>query len=511
MKKIAVLAITAALCLGMSTAASAIDFKAKGNWQLGTILNQKSFVKESGGKNQDIQDKFNARNRIRLQIDAVASESLSGTVYFEIGHMWWGNANNGASLGADGTIVKVRMAYMDWIVPNTDLKLRMGIQNVSMPQKAGGGAVLDNMDVAGIVASYAINDNVSLTAMWLRPFNDNYPGGTGADGRSVGSEQNLYDNMDLFGLAVPLRFDGVTVAPWALYGIRGKNTFTANKKLWNDSNPYSTLGAYPFGPRGTQTGAGSGFDATNAGNNYGGMFFAGLPVGITALDPWNFEFELDYGYVEGMGRYSAKQYGKEAVRGSTERKGWLAKGLIEYKLDWGTPGIFGWYGSGDDGDIKNGSERMPSLRPNGKFTSMFGDDVHYGGFNDQRLSYSGTWGLGAQIKNLTFVKDLKHTARVAYWGGTNSEGMVKYATKRTDWNSYNDYEGVYLTTKDGMLEFNLNSEYKIYDNLSVGLGLGYVVNMMSPDVWQESSKTWLGAGYSKQDIWKADLTFKYQF
>ncbi len=33
------------------------------------------------------------------------------------------------------------------------------------------------------------------------------------------------------------------------------------------------------------------------------MFWAGLPVAITAFDPLNIEFDINYGYVEAMGRY----------------------------------------------------------------------------------------------------------------------------------------------------------------------------------------------------------------
>ena len=36
------------------------------------------------------QDEFEAQQRVRLQLDAVASESLSGTVFFEIGNQLWG-------------------------------------------------------------------------------------------------------------------------------------------------------------------------------------------------------------------------------------------------------------------------------------------------------------------------------------------------------------------------------------------------------------------------------------
>ena len=313
--------------------------------------------------------------------------------------------------------------------------------------------------------------------------------------------------MDIWGLTLPVRLEGFEMTPWVLYGIRGKNTFNGTQ-IWNDGNPMTSMGAYPFG----MTAAGArGFTDLDTDKMYGSLFWAGLPVAITAFDPWNIEFELNYGYVEGMGRYDALERGVDPVRGSTQRQGWLAKALVEYKTDWGRPGIFGWYGSGDDGDIKNGSERLPSLRANGMFSSVMGDDVHYGGsLQDQKMTYAGTWGLGLQVADVSFMEDLKHTFRVLYWGGTNSPSMVKYATTRTDWNYTNDYEGIYLTTNDGLLEFNINSVYQVYDNFSIGLWLGYIANLMDSGTWQDGH-AYLGDSYSKQDIWNVDLTFAYTF
>ena len=145
------------------------------------------------------------------------------------------------------------------------------------------------------------------------------------------------------------------------------------------------------------------------------------------------------------------------------------------------------------------------------FSSVMGDDVHYGGsLQDQKMTYAGTWGLGLQVADVSFMEDLKHTFRVLYWGGTNSPSMVKYATTRTDWNYTNDYEGIYLTTNDGLLEFNINSVYQVYDNFSIGLWLGYIANLMDSGTWQEGH-AYLGDSYSKQDIWNVDLTFAYTF
>lgn len=178
--------------------------------------------------------------------------------------------------------------------------------------------------------------------------------------------------------------------------------------------------------------------------------------------------------------------------GSTKREGWLAKALVEYKLDWGVPGIFGWYASGDDGNVKNGSERLPSScvptvtsPPSWVTATLAGAPTLTSWTSPQ--SYAGTWGIGAQIRDVSFIDKLSHTFRVAYWGGTNSPSMVKYMDHANAWDSTsNMFDGPYMTTNDGLLEFNVISTYKIYDNLEMNVELGYVANYMDSSTWNKS-------------------------
>lgn len=509
MKKIFTLMLAAGMLLGAASGARAIDFKASGEWLVGFGLGDGSLIKDVNDQKRHQDDTFNAGQRIRLQLDAVASETLSGTVFFEIGDQMWGQSESGGALGADSTsVVKLKNAYIDWMVPNTDLKLRMGLQAVALPNVAGGSAIMDG-DAAAVVASYQFNENVGLTALWMRPLNDNYTG-TNADGEAYGNGyKNYLDNMDLFALMLPLKFDGVELTPWAMYGLQGKNTrFNEGGVETADGALNVTLpGYYPgmnFGPGGLG----------HTGKSYGSMFWAGLPVAITAFDPLNIEFDINYGYVEAMGRYDVLKRGVESVLGNSKREGWLVKALVEYKMDWGTPGIFGWYASGDDGNVKNGSERLPSIAGSGNFTSFMGDgNLAWGtGYNfyDNNLTYAGTWGVGLQIADVSFVEDLKHTFRVAYWGGTNSPSMVKYMGSAVAWDDTTAVQdGPYLTTNDGLLEFNLVNSWQIYENLEANLELGYIINMMDRDTWDKSYVS--DRNWSKQDAWKAQLIFAYSF
>ncbi len=505
MKRILTLMLAAAMTLGATSGAQAIDFKASGEWLMGFAAGDASLVQKDGGKHTDTNDVFGAGQRVRLQLDAVASEALSGTVFFEIGDQLWGNGESGAAMGADGQVVKVKNAYLDWVVPNTDLQIRMGLQAVAMPDAAGGSAVMDG-DVAGIVASYKFNDNVSLTATWMRPFNDNYA----ADDTDPQRRVNFLDNIDLFALSLPLSFDGVEVTPWAMYGMQGRNA-RYNLHGWDqaDGDFAQTLGNTYAGLN-----RAGGFGGTS--KAYGALFWAGLPIKVTALDPWNIEFDVNYGYVEKMGRFNVVNGETgQTVRASTGREGWAVKALVEYKMDWGTPGIFGWYASGDDGNIKNGSERLPSLNGNAGFTSFMGtadaDWSGRGNLYEKTLTIDGTWGIGVQVADMSFVENLNHTFRVAYWGGTNSPSMVKYMSSPRAFDMDGDAcstEGPYLTTNDGLLEFNLTNVWQVYENLSASLELGYIVNMIDKNTWDRS---FFNSSFSKQDAWKASVVLAYTF
>ncbi|GFH63449.1 MAG: conserved hypothetical protein, partial [Candidatus Desulfovibrio kirbyi] len=356
MKRILTLLLTVGLLLGAGANVGAIDFKIKGQWLMGFVAGEDNLVAKNGKNIADSEDTFGASQRLQLQMDAVASENLSGTVFIEIGKTQWGKAVAGA-LGADGTnAIKLKDAYIDWRLPDTDLQFRMGIQYLALPNKAGGSGVFD-ADVAGITTSYKFNDNVELTAIWMRPFNDNYA-------NAKANRSNYLDNMDLFALTLPLKFEGIETTPWVMYGMRGKNTgkFAAYQTdSLGDGLPSYTFGPYPGTiPKREISDGTSVQDIDRTGKAYGGMFWAGLPLAVTALEPFNIELDINYGHVESMGRYNAKKWkgakDYDKKRSNTQREGWLAKALIEYKVEWGTPGIFGWYGSGDDDNPKNGSE-----------------------------------------------------------------------------------------------------------------------------------------------------------
>ena len=495
MKKLMTLALAAAMMLGAATGASAIDFKAKGQWIMSFDYGMHGNFGESKAKNNPgfgkHEDEFEARQRVRLQLDAVASEALSGTVFFEMGDQIWGQDSTGGALGADGKVVELKRAYIDWMVPQTDLKVRMGIQGLALPSFTTNASQIFDDDVAAVSLNYQFNENVGLTAFWARPYNDNY-GYKSSDG------DNYMDNMDMFAVLLPLSFDGVKVTPWVMYAAMGPGMFGDKDSKFGAS--WSSV----------KKGMQSGFKGTDWNDSYGNAFWAGVTGEVTYWDPFRIAWDVNYG---------SASYEDEKMN----REGWLASLLLEYKLDWGTPGLYGWYGSGDDSNPKNGSERMPvvSASGNNDFSNFaFSGNPYIAREKALGSTMVGTWGIGARLKDVSFLEDLKHTLRVNFMGGTNAPKMAKYVSHTSFKDSASvtqygtSYDPIYLTTEDYALEIGLTNTYKMYDNFTVMLDAAYVA------LWLDDSRSTWGKnpmrGFSGKnggvyDAWNVNLSFVYSF
>ena len=504
MKKLMTLALAAAMMLGAATGASAIDFKAKGQWIMSFDYGMHGNFGESKAKNNSgfgkHEDEFEARQRVRLQLDAVASEALSGTVFFEMGDQIWGQDSTGGALGADGKVVELKRAYIDWMVPQTDLKVRMGIQGIALPSFTTNASQIMDDDVAAVSLNYQFNENVGLTAFWARPYNDN----AGYKSSDAGSTKwdNYMDNMDMFAVLLPLTFDGVKVTPWVMYAAMGPGMF-------NDGGTKLNGNAWDRAASGMISGA-FGYDNVDT---YGNAFWAGVTGEVTYWDPFRIAWDVNYG---------SAAYENEKMN----REGWLASLLLEYKLDWGTPGLYGWYSTGDDSNPRNGSERMPVVSANGNngFSNFaFNGNPYIAREGVLGTNMTGTWGIGARLKDVSFLEDLKHTLRVNFMGGTNAPKMAKYI--RDYGNPYakhgvsdvaryaTAYDPMYLTTDDTALEIGLTNTYKMYDNFTVMLDASYVALWLedSRSVWGKNPGRGALGGDGVYDAWNVNLSFVYSF
>lgn len=524
MKKIVTLLLAAGLVFGSMTSASAIDFDVKGQWLMnfelgsgGTLSNKTGRSGPAGpggnaygfgaGLNGAGADNFAVSQRVRLQLEAVASETLSGTVTFEMGDQVWGSNGSGGSLGTDGPVVAVKAAYIDWMVPNTKLRLRMGLQYLAIPSYTFDSSAVFGNDAAGITANYQFNDNVGLTFVWARPYNDNYRGGA-----ANANVANSFDNIDMFTLVLPMTFNDIRITPWVSYVMMGKNAFSrdANGNITPPDNFYgSPFVANGMFPAITRTKGADPFA-------YGSAYWIGVTGDISMGNGFRFAWDINYGANENGVAWQ-------------KREGYYADVLAEYKMDWGTPGIYAWYGSGDDDSISNGSERMPSFSADGadqrSSISTYGSP-YIGRGAIIATQMTGTWGLGARIKDMSFLEDLKHTFRVTYMMGTNSTTMAKYLKGEEASNfpygttagyqstfGYNIPFAAYLTTEDSAVEVSLTSNYKIYDNLNMYVDLAYIFMSIDNDVWGRGTAVngQQFGNISSTDPWNINVTLAYSF
>lgn len=385
------------------------------------------------------QDNFQTVQRTRAWLMFHVSENLKSVLMLELDNIWGADmpGMRGGSLGTDGLNIGVKEAYINWAVPDTSIRVRMGLLPIILPGIGPISPLTNQVDSvvsmwargAGVVVSGQISEQVGLTGFWMRTSNDNAP-------RIEGKK--LRDSADLFGLVVPVTGDGYDVRPWVMFSRAGKDDplFTYRPTL---------TPAFPSNSPAT----------TRNGRNYANGWWAGAAANITAADPWHFGVDINYGRINGVTR-------------DMDRGGWYASAMAEYKFASATPGLLAWYTSGDDADPWNGSERMPTILANW-YGSNFGFMAGYDNFNHDSIitagEPTGTWGVSAYVRDISFVENIKHLVRVSYYQGTNSNEMAKYVK-----NGFTSMGSVplwlYLTEDDRVTEVNLGTYWEIYKNFT---------------------------------------------
>ncbi len=309
-----------------------------------------------------------------------------------------------------------------------------------------------------------------------------------------------------------------------MVGFYGDNAFIDLSVAQNNYNPFTS--AYVMGELLPQTrdaqrhiftydrGTGEVFNVSE--QPVTGFYFVGVPMALQ-VDNWNFELDFNYGAVESSGIYeveilnsftTAPSHWEDDIRSKMSRAGWLIKGLVEYKFDFGTAGLFAWYGSGDNDTVADGSEIMPYLAPAGNFTSFLGHgELDWGVTRAQGLqsSYVGSWGIGVHLKDFSFVENLSHTLRVAYWGGTNHPDNVRYTVSPYG----DDTNYIYMVQGDYLVEVNFDTKYEMYENFDIYLELGYIYNGINTDHWNNHRNPVFAV--RNNDGYKVTTTFVYSF
>lgn len=509
MKKLVTLLLAAGLTISAANSASAVEVRASGTFDFAfegynningasSFLDNNDFLHNTGVRGNNKH--FDAVQRMRLGLDFIMSENLAAYYEAQVGIFSWGgpsrgltggqggnyNENLGGALGTRAANIVTRQIYLDWMIPNTDIKIRMGQQVYRLPSYAMASPVLDDT-ATGITAYVPFNGDVALSGYWIRALSDPRRG-------TDSSIQNINNgNFDLFGLNLNLRYDGFEITPWGAVGLLGDNADEVK------GGAGVIAGVLPV----------TGYDRLywDVDNLYGyrhatksTVWFGGIGGEMTRFDP--FRLAVDFYYSGTDNKYK-----------STERQGWFVAGSAEYRTAYGTPALKGWYASGDDDNPTNGSERPLTL--SGAFNP--GASIYFHGrYSIANTIHNGdaggTWGLSAQWNNLSFIERLYHSLRVTYFQGTNDKNMPIYLNRA--YLTGNPREArtrvtpsTYLTTKDHIIEVDFDTTYSIYKNLATVLELGYAFQNFDDDVWRLAD----GRTADYSNAWRAALNFRYTF
>ena len=210
------------------------------------------------------------------------------------------------------------------------------------------------------------------------------------------------------------------------------------------------------------------------------------------FDPFRIAWDAAYGSAD-MGSAGDRDL---------ERSGWYVSAIAQYKMDMVTPGLLLFYASGDDDNINDGSEQIPTIDAGWNASSFGFDGSVYGASSNVKISdtIAGLWGVQLRFDDISYMEDLKHNLRFAYYTGTNDKNVVK----QLGWSSpYATAQGLYLTEKDHAFEVNFDTDYNIYKDLKLTVELGYINLDLDGGVWNKDNL--------EKDAYKAGAYLTYSF
>lgn len=395
---------------------------------------------------------FKATMRYRLGFTYKENENLSAHFLLQIGASLYGESQlqDGTPVtpfGKDGEITRtrLRLGYLDWTFPNTDLKIRMGYHQMDLPGfvgqsplQPGDANIILGARANGVSFGYRINENINLSGFW--GMGNNLNGFVDFDRPAPKSLGPTGDTGTLYATILKFDYDTFRVYPWLMHASVGKNV--------------NSFGMLPLGNDDDFTG-----------------YYMGASFEYTGIESWKFAFD---------GVYSISKL--EDNEKTQNFDGYFMGAKVAYYAKNGVPALKAWYSSGDKnvtgfeapakgvnglrlqpkGDLGRPSSIVSFFMP----TSMFyGDQIQDNGFSSYR-SYNpdGTWGIAAEVSQFTIIKKFQHTARVAYIGGSNE--IINDAIKPSV---------MYMGTDDRLVEFNFNTYHWIYKNFLATLELGAII------------------------------------
>ncbi len=436
------------------------------------------------------EDTFEVWQRLRVRTDFVANEAVKFRLGIKIDNTWGTGTYTAANPDATGIVVYQAFLQFKW--PGcSDIEVTAGLQDLSFPQSAifSGSLIFDDTAAALTVRAPLIPDLLSLNAGFARMIDTNR---TYDD-----TTTQVADELDFYFLTLPITTSGFKATPWGLVGVAGRDAryFTTYASSFAQASFAEDL-----------LSAGTLISPTKWKNSQNAYFWGGGAFEVDALDPVKFYADVIYGG------------GAFNDRSKSKRGGWFTDFGAEFTgWDLLTPQVFAWWATGEDGSTRNGSERMPHTRPTwgpGGGSFLFDGGQVLARNSNMGVDPTGTYGLAASLKNISFVEKLSHTLTFAYIHGNNSPKAIRYLNYYLG--SGNLYAGSNpyfcmgrdLTSNEHEFALNLDSEYALYENLKIRMETGWAKGQFQKSVWGQRL---VNKADDMGGAWKIALGFTYKY
>ncbi len=518
MRRILGYTLAMALFLGVHTQkAEAVEFKFAGTFiNVFSGYDALNLAKsgEGGIENGNSNSGFDVTQRLQLRMDAIMSEALSATLVIRApNRSTWGNspvssnnANNLVVGSSNDNQIYLVQSYLQWIIPGTDTRVRMGQHREDFPGMMAGSnnsAIMTESPAAGIYTYTPVNDTLGVNLSWRRL-------GTG---KNASNNNDTFTSTgyyaDMFSLMLPMNFSdaGMKANLYGAYAIAGENF-------------ESTVGRTTIGEIGESSSANGdftyivnskAFNTTNTilrlmGKN---TVWVGLNLQYNPLPPMTIYADVLYGN-GGGGKWDNGDTSNGG--GQLDFDAWVFDGALAYRTDFGTPRLFGWYGTGDSyNDLieKGRSGIMPSIGSgwgygDGLDTAFFSKHQHTLAPRSLVLSPAGTWGIGLGMIGIPLAEKLTLSGAVAYVQGTNERSIwtKQYeAAGATDSLDKLHFNPRYMSSSDSMTELSLSTRYEIYRNFTVGTGVNYLIANVDNDLY----------AYDGENGFRGTVSFQWDF
>ncbi|MEA4858760.1 MAG: outer membrane homotrimeric porin [Solidesulfovibrio sp.] len=471
--RIAALFLVAACCA--AAAASAATVAMYGDFRVqGTFFSNQNYTGWNATGTQT-EDTLNIWQRLRLHVDFASGEHLAFRLGLRVNNETWGHGTLTAANPSPA--VEPYQCYLQFTVPETRVTVTAGYQPLSLPHTAVFydsvvlGADSGNSDAAALVVSAPlIDERLSVTAGYARLVDTNRTYDT--------TTTQVGDELDFAFLTLPVTLSGAQVTPWGAVAILGRSA----------SLP---------GSMGNSLLSASSFAAPSAfANNQNAALWTGFA--LTAELPFPVKVYADGVYGDAFA----------ADRHRNRRHGWFADAALEYTgFAAFAPQLLGWWGSGEDAALADGSERLPAVNtewgPRGSFLFNADQDLTQASMN---TTPQGSKGLVLNFDRISLVPRLTSLVAFSYAAGTNSPAGLRKAVALTGGPGHYATMGQDLAEGERLCSVAWEHAYALTDavNLIAETGFAHGEGFRA-SIWGRRMVHQAG------DAWQAALGLIYRF